>query len=397
MANRKAIILFVILGSLLIAINFSYLLPFSTDLTTFNDGYELNNAFPELTFNHAVDIQNDGYSDNLYIVEQVGIIWKISNSMDTPQKIEFFNISDTVRCCGETGLLGLAFDPNFINNGYFYVDYTIDNPLTTRISRFTLSNNSYIDYNSEITILEVLQPYSNHNAGSIAFGNDDMLYITLGDGGSANDPQGNSQNLQSLLGSILRINVSNITTENPYSIPSDNPFISDQNVKSEIWAYGLRNPWKISFDYQSDTLWAGDVGQNTYEEINIIQKGGNYGWNAMEGNQCFQNQQDCNSDEFIAPIFQYGRDKGKSITGGIVYRGSLNPNLYGHYIFADYVTGRFWFMDTTNIQDNTPIEGIEFMKYNMYISSFGVDLDDELYVAQYDYNGEGQIFNINAL
>ena len=224
-----------------------------------------------------------------------------------------------------------------------------------------------------------------------------MLYITLGDGGSANDPQGNSQNLQSLLGSILRINVSNITTENPYSIPSDNPFINDQNVKSEIWAYGLRNPWKISFDYQSDTLWAGDVGQNTYEEINIIQKGGNYGWNAMEGNQCFQNQQDCKPDEFIAPIFQYGRDKGKSITGGIVYRGTLNPNLYGHYIFADYVTGRFWFMDTTNIQDNTSIEGVEFMKYNMYISSFGVDIDGELYVAQYDYNGEGQIFNINAI
>ena len=114
-------------------------------------------------------------------------------------------------------------------------------------------------------------------------------------------------------------------------------------------------------------------------------------------NECFQNQQDCNPDEFIAPIFQYARDKGKSITGGIVYRGSLNPNLYGHYIFADYVTGRFWFIDTTNIKDNTSIEGVEFMKYNMYISSFGVDIDDELYVAQYDYNGEGQIFNINAL
>jgi len=237
-----------------------------------------------------------------------------------------------------------------------------------------------IDPNSELVIFEVTQPFSNHNAGTITFGKDNMLYITLGDGGSAGDPNNNGQNRNTYLGSILRIDVSNASINQPYLIPTDNPFVGEENVKEEIWAYGMRNPWRISFDNLTGDLWAGDVGQNSYEEVDLIVKGGNYGWNTMEGFHCY-GANECNTTGLTLPIAEYGRNMGKSISGGYVYRGQDLPNLYGKYIYADYISGRFWHLDATHPDNPSPVN---FMKYNFAISGFGVDQHQNLYILRYD-------------
>lgn len=237
-------------------------------------------------FNRPVNIKHAG-DDRLFVVEQDGFI-KIVNSDGSVEPTNFLDIDDRVRSIGnEQGLLGLAFHPDFASNGYFFVNYT-DNSGDTVISRFSRIgvNPTIADPNSELIILTYTQPYSNHNGGELQFGPDGYLYISSGDGGSGGDPQNNAQNLNSLLGKLLRIDVNNSTASNPYEIPADNPFIGDAAARDEIWAYGLRNPWKFSFDALTDDLWIADVGQNAREEINLVPStdaGLNYGWRCYEG------------------------------------------------------------------------------------------------------------------
>ena len=223
---------------------------------------------------------------------------------------------------GERGLLGFTFDQNYFDNGYFYI-YYIDFEGNSVISRFKDTKNIESIFNTELKILQVDQPYSNHNGGSILIGPDGYLYIAFGDGGSGGDPFLNGQNGNTLLGSILRIDVSRSSEDNRYQIPNDNPFIDNDNFKDEIWAYGLRNPWRMSFDMKTGELFVGDVGQDNFEEINIIEKGGNYGWNIMEGNNCFNNEV-CNKENLMMPIVEYSHNEGCSVTGGYVYHGKID-------------------------------------------------------------------------
>ncbi|WP_296704664.1 PQQ-dependent sugar dehydrogenase, partial [Algoriphagus sp.] len=249
-------------------------------------------AFPKLSFTRPVDFQHAGDNSNrVFVVEQRGVISVFQNDLETTEKTEFLKIENLVDDSGnEEGLLGLAFHPDYKSNGYFYVNYTATNPNRTVISRFSVSssNPNQADGSSELVLLEFDQPFSNHNGGQISFGPDGYLYIAVGDGGSGGDPRGNGQNRKSLLGSILRIDIDRTEGSKNYAIPSDNPFANNNlGFKEEIYAYGLRNPWRFSFDSANGQLWVGDVGQNKYEEVDIIKKGGNYGWNSMEGFHCF--------------------------------------------------------------------------------------------------------------
>lgn len=342
-------------------------------------------AFPNLTFDQPVDIQsaNDG-TNRLFIVSQPGIIYVIENDAKTTTKKVFLDISDKVLYGGEQGLLGLAFHPNYKNNGFFFVDYTISNPRRTIISRFKVSssNPDKADRNSEVILMEINQPYANHNGGQIVFGPDGYLYISLGDGGSAGDPQNNAQNLKSHLGKILRIDVNNFSENKNYSIPPDNPFKGNTNgLKEEIYAWGLRNVWRFSFDKLTGKLWAADVGQNLWEEIDIIEKGKNYGWRIMEGFHCYNPATNCNTTNLTMPIWEYGHNDegGYSITGGYVYRGSNAKEIYGKYIYGDFVTGNIWALD----YDGNNINNKLLFNTTYSISTFGVDESDELYFADY--------------
>jgi len=343
-------------------------------------------AFPNLTFTRPVDIQSprDG-SNRIFVVEQAGKIFVFPNRKEVINRQLFLDITDRVNDRGnEEGLLGLAFHPNFKQNGYFFVDYTADNPRRTVIARYQVDPNDpdKADKNSEVVILEVNQPYSNHNGGQITFGPDGYLYIALGDGGSGGDPQGNGQNRQTLLGSILRIDVDNPAPGKNYGIPPDNPFVGNSaGYREEIYAYGLRNPWRFSFDPITGWLWTADVGQDKYEEIDIIEKGGNYGWNIMEGLHCFDPPSNCDPSGLILPIWEYDHDAGRSITGGFVYRGVSVPELVGQYIYADFVSGRIWALqyDGTNPAQNKLLQDTDLL-----IASFGVDENNELYIAAFD-------------
>lgn len=352
----------------------------------------LEPAFPNLTFNRPVDFQSsrDG-TNRLFVVEQAGIIKVFDNSEDASAAQEFLDIRDKVRDNGnEEGLLGLAFHPEYAEKGQFFVYYTASDPRRTVVSRFENSTTSQdiADPESEVILLEVRQPFGNHNGGQIAFGPDGFLYISLGDGGSAGDPLNSGQNPRSLLGAILRIDVDDQSGALPYAIPPDNPFAGDEDGRrAEIFAYGLRNPWRFSFDSETNKLWTGDVGQNKYEEINQITKGGNYGWKTMEATHCFEPSSDCVQENLINPIFEYGRSKGGSITGGYVYRGTRTPEYYGQYIYADYASGRIWAL---RYEGETAIENVELAHTNLHISSFGVDQHNELYMCAFD----GKIYRL---
>ncbi len=343
-------------------------------------------AFPELSFTRPVDFQHAGdNSARLFVVEQRGVITVFQNDEEVKEKTEFLNLESKVDDSGnEEGLLGLAFHPEYESNGYFYVNYTASNPDRTVISRFsvTSTNPEQADASSELVLLEFDQPYSNHNGGQISFGPDGYLYIAVGDGGSGGDPQGNGQNRKTLLGSILRIDVNKQNGTVNYSIPEDNPFANNsEGYREEIYAYGLRNPWRFSFDSSNGDLWTGDVGQNKYEEIDIIKKGGNYGWNSMEGFHCY-NSSDCTTEGLEMPIWEYDRSRGDiSVTGGFVYRGSAIPDLVGKYIYADYVSGRIWSLEA--IQQDSPIN-TELIDTDFPISSFGTDQNQELYICGFD-------------
>ena len=289
---------------------------------------------------------------------QNGRIIAFANSPTATRINDFLDLSDRVadyRKGNEEGLLGLALHPQFKTNRQIFIYYTaLDGPRRSVISRLTMSEGFAYSANrsfSEEIILEIPQPFANHNGGSIAFGPDGYLYIGLGDGGSQNDPVGHGQNLQTLLGSILRIDIDHGSRNIPYSIPADNPFVSHEHARPEIFAYGFRNVWQISFDTSTGNLWAADVGQDRYEEINLVRSGGNYGWSLKEGTLPFgKSVSDQNTaDAIIEPVWQYDRHEGRSITGGFVYRGERFPQLHGHYLYADYVSGNIWALNVSDL------------------------------------------------
>jgi glucose/arabinose dehydrogenase len=357
--------------------------PINTPTVNINKTVTLKSAFSGVKFSQPIDFQtaNDN-TGRIYIVEKGGIIKSFLKSNPT-QVSTFLDITRLVSKGGEQGLLGLAFHPNYATNGYFYVNYTDLNG-DTRIARFSKSSSNATVANPDGTILLAYdQPYNNHNGGQIAFGPDGYLYISAGDGGSGGDPEGNGQKLNTLLGKILRIDVDGGF---PYAIPRDNPFVGNSSAKPEIYAYGLRNPWRFSFDFPTNRLWVGDVGQGALEEVNIVEKGKNYGWVKMEGSQCF-NQSNCDKTGLELPVFEYPRSVGRSITGGRVYRGKLAPSLNGKYLVADFVTGIFFALTPTTgkVESKVLIQSSGIMP-----SAFGADQDGEVYVLDF---GSGQIFS----
>jgi glucose/arabinose dehydrogenase len=288
----------------------------------------------------AITHSGDG-SGRLFIVLQTGQILVYDGSQVLP--VPFLDISTLVSTGGERGLLSVAFHPNYATNGLFYVNYT-DTQGDTVIAQYTVSDDPNIaDPDSAAILLTIAQPFSNHNGGQLQFGPDGYLYIGVGDGGSAGDPDDNAQNLGTLLGKMLRIDVDSGV---PYTIPPDNPFVGDPEARDEIWAFGLRNPWRFSFDRLTGDLFIGDVGQDSWEEVNFqtaTSSGGeNYGWRLMEGNQCFNPPTDCNDGTLTLPILEYNHSLGCSITGGYRYRGTQIPQLEGTYVVGDFCSGRIW-------------------------------------------------------
>lgn len=340
-------------------------------------------------FDGPVALENAG-DDRMFVVEQDGVI-RVRQSDGTVST--FLDIQVPVNSNGnERGLLGLAFHPDYENNGYFFVNYTRSGG-NSRISRFSVSADpDAADVTSEVIIMEIFQPYSNHNGGDIQFGPDGYLYIGMGDGGSAEDPDNYGQNTQSFLGKMLRIDIDNAVPGETYSIPADNPFINDDNVLDEIWALGLRNPWRYSFDAMTGDLWIGDVGQYDWEEISFQAStspgGENYGWRCYEGNHPFNTSGCGPMSDYVDAIAEYSHSGGNcSVTGGFVYRGSLEPTLDGHYIFVDYCSGNFWttFDNAGTWETNMALQTGEFGW-----STFGVDMNNEMYVV----NQNGNIFRI---
>ena len=356
--------------------------PFHLGIEPFADG------FGALTF-----LTNAGDGTGFkYAVEQRGAIYRIlpDGAIDSTP---FLDISDRIDAGGERGLLGLAFHPEFETNGRFFVDYT-DKQGDTVVSEFLLTDQGVLDPAAEKVLLTIDQPFANHNGGMLAFGADGYLYIGTGDGGSGGDPMGNGQDLATLLGKILRIDIDN---GDPYAIPDGNPFICLGFCPAiapmpEIWDWGLRNPWRFSFDRQAGDLWIGDVGQNTYEEVNAEPAGAggrNYGWNTMEGNHCFATSS-CAQDGLTPPVAEYTHSVGCSITGGYVYRGSALPQLAGKYVFADYCSGRIWALDAATALATGSAEPTQYGKLPIGPTSFGEDEAGELYVV----SQEGQVYRL---
>jgi len=285
----------------------------------------------------------------LFVGSQLGNIYVLADATDAAEPKTFLDFASAVTYKdneNEQGLLGLAFHPKFKDNGHFFIFYTKTDaePYTSVISRFTVSKDdpNRADPATEVELLRVPTIFWNHNGGTLAFGPDGMLYVGLGDGGKANDPDLNGQNLGTLNGSILRLDVDHQDEGLNYAVPKDNPFVGQAGARGEIWAYGVRNIWRLAFDGKTGTLWAADVGQDIWEEINLVEKGGNYGWNKREGLHRFRRDGDAPSAKYIEPIWEYHHDVGRSITGGHVYRGSKVPQLDGWYLFADYIRGTVW-------------------------------------------------------
>ena len=343
-------------------------------------------------------------SDTLFIAEQFGQIKTVIDRKKYSVLIDLSSEVHNPRMPGdERGLLGMALDPEFTKNRKFYVNY-VNKENVTIIASFKLKANELIaDLNSKKIILEIPQPYSNHNGGQLAFGHDKYLYIGLGDGGYAGDPKLNGQNKNSLLGTILRIDVNG---EDPYEIPIGNPFEKMNKARKEIWCYGLRNPWRFSFDRLTGDLYIGDVGQNNWEEINYLSLSypnkNNFGWKVMEGGHCYNSNDDCKQTKYVSPIFEYpnnanyiktligwkqNKAKGCSVTGGYVYRGKNIVSIKGMYFFGDYCTGKIW---SFKVKDGSAEDFIEWnisgIKDELYISSFGEDGLGELYII--DHTGK---------
>jgi len=355
------------------------------------DSLHIVEAFPSLDFNRPVDLQNYG-DDNLFVVEQRGVIQVFHNDPDTESAAAFLDIRSVVDDRdNEEGLLGLAFHPGYLQNGYFYVNYTTSHG-TTRISRFEVDvqNPTVAVPSSEFVLMEFTQPFGNHNGGQLAFGPDGYLYIAVGDGGSGGDPQGNGQNTSTLLGSILRIDIDNPTENLNYGIPTNNPFAGNQSgAREEIFAYGLRNPWRFHFDSTGD-LYIADVGQDKWEEIDVVPagelEGMNFGWNVMEGNHCFRSRS-CETVGLAPATVEYDHKTGCSVTGGEVYRGKALPQLTGLYIYADYCTAivRSFMWRKDGVRKHWEWKAALDPDFKLAtISSFGHDVDGELYMLSLD-------------
>jgi len=329
---------------------------------------------------------NDG-TGRLFVVEQAGRVWVIDGGevLSDP----FLDISGRVSCCGERGLLSVAFPPGFAVKRYFYVNYT-DSSGDTAVSRFQLAGDpNRADPGSEQILLSIDQPFSNHNGGQLAFGPDGYLYIGTGDGGSGGDPQDNGQNPLRLLGKMLRIDVE--SGQVPYGIPDSNPFAFDDGHQPEIWALGLRNPWRFSFDRSTGDLYIADVGQNAYEEVNFQDAssagGENYGWRIMEGNHCFD-PDPCDSAGLVLPVAEYSQGSaGCSVIGGHVYRGVRWPRLAGVYLYGDYCSGRIWGLRQTG----AGWENQQLANTGRSISAFGLDELGAVFVVDY---GSGEILAV---
>jgi glucose/arabinose dehydrogenase len=336
---------------------------------------------------------NDGSNRN-FVATQRGPIYVFPNDVATKQATLFMDISDRVqdwRKDNEEGLLGFAMHPDYKSNGQFYVYYSSSKePRMSIVSRFTASPNdpNKADPASEQIVMKIPQPFSNHNGGSIAFGHDGYLYIALGDGGGRNDPLEHGQNLGTWMGSMLRIDVNKTHDGKNYGIPADNPFLNRKGALPEIYAYGFRNIWRLSVDRKLGTLWAADVGQDFWEEVNIVKAGGNYGWSIREASYPFNNKSTKPVDEPIAPVWEYDHQLGKSITGGFVYRGSQLPELAGMYVYADFISGRIWALSYDEASGKVT-KNLGIATTGFPVLAFGEDEAGELYYMLETIDGKG--------
>ncbi|AOP34231.1 glucose dehydrogenase [Leptospira tipperaryensis] len=341
-------------------------------------------------FQEPTDIQFfPGDSNRMIVLEKRGKM--VEYDLKKNQKTIRADFTGQVETLSEEGLLGLAFSPDFANDSKFYVHVVVkeNGKDHSKILEFDWKPDSIQRIeDAKRTILKVEQPYSNHNGGQIVFGPDKKLYIGFGDGGGANDPYKNGQNPGTFLGKLLRITPNVKTSGAPYKIPEDNPFLNKAGFLPEIWAYGLRNPWRFSFDSLTGELYLADVGQNSFEEIDLIQKGGNYGWNIKEGFHCFKRNPSCSLPGIADPIHEYPREEGHSITGGYVYRGKLLPKLVGSYLYGDFVTGRIWILRQ---KSGKKISNELLFQVPLQISTFGQDGNGEVYFADF---GSGNILQL---
>jgi glucose/arabinose dehydrogenase len=362
------------------------------------DDIALQPVFGQLSFPAPVALlQAPGDDSQWYVVQQGGIVSVFEAVSDVDTSSVFADLSAVVDdSASESGLLGMAFDPDFVLNGEVYLAYTRSGaPLESVVSRFQVEGSGGpLDEDSEEILLTVAQPAGNHNGGNLVFGPDGLLYIGFGDGGGSGDPDDNGQTTSNILGTIVRIDVDG---NPPYGIPAGNPFAGNTECRDgfgsapcpEIFAWGFRNPWRFSFDRVSAQLWVGDVGQSSWEEIDRVEGGMNYGWRQREGAHCFNPSSGC-SLENVDPVTEYDRSLGQSITGGYVYRGSAIPDLVGHYLFGDFGSGRIFSVPADSEQGTEPEQRLET---GLAISSFGEGVDGELYVL--DYN-TGMIHQIVA-
>jgi glucose/arabinose dehydrogenase len=348
---------------------------------------KVERAYPNLRIERPlmIDHANDG-SGRLFIASQLGTIHIVGKDEQIEEAPVFLDIKSKVAYRddqNEEGFLGLAFHPKFKSNGHLFVYYTTtEEKLMSVISRFTVSKDdpNVVDPNSEVVLMKIKQPYWNHNGGTIAFGPNGYLYVGLGDGGLGKDPLLSAQDLSTWLGKILRIDVDNKTPGFNYAIPKDNPFVDVPNAKPEIFAYGFRNIWRMAFDRKTGDFWVADVGQDLWEEVNLVTKGGNYGWSIRESAHPFYQKPGQDISNLIDPVWEYPHDEpwGKSITGGLVYRGTRVPSLVGYYLYADYVSGRLWVLKydpvTKKVVENRKVE----WKASLPIVTFGETEDGEV-------------------
>lgn len=355
-------------------------------------------AFPnqKIKLPTSIAIPSDG-TDRLFLVQQVGKITILPKDRNSAKETTFLDLTGRplIQQQFEEGLLGLAFHPDYAKNRKFYLYYTLQNPKHSVLSEMQTSatDPDKADPTTERILLEIPQPYWNHNSGNLLFGPDGLLYLAVGDGGKANDPLQFSQNTFVYNGKILRIDVNTRSGNRPYGLPTDNPFLNKPGYHPEIFALGLRNPWGLTFHPDTGELWAADVGQNAWEEVNIIKKGGNYGWSFMEASKplAAQTNRPPKDSEFIAPIYEYGRKDGISITGGIHYRGKAVPSLRGKYLFGDWGLGNLWALERRNKRKSAAKIFTRSGKLGSFKpTAFVEDASQELLILSHD----GKIFTI---